>query len=87
MSLQNEQKNNRIIIGLGSCGIAAGAKSVHQRFSKLLKEKGLDQKYKIDITSCVGMCFAEPLVEVHADNKRTLYGKVDEKIVDQFHSC
>ena len=68
----------RVIVGLGSCGIAAGASEVHDR----LKEKLPESAGTVSITSCVGMCFAEPLVEIEQDGKRTRYGGVDVDFAD-----
>ena len=60
----------RITVGMGSCGIAAGADSVFD----LLKEKGLSPK----ITGCNGLCYLEPIVTV-GDK---IYVKVDENRID-----
>ncbi len=57
----------RIVIGEGSCGIAAGAGKVHTRLSDLLK--GTD--VTINIVGCIGMCFLEPVVDVY-DGKTLL---------------
>ena len=57
----------RIVIGEGSCGIAAGAGKVHTRLSDLLK--GTD--VTISIAGCIGMCFLEPVVDVY-DGKTLL---------------
>ena len=50
----------RIVIGEGSCGIAAGAHKVYEAIEKL----GI----KPDITGCIGMCFLEPIVDIYGDN-------------------
>ena len=49
----------RIVIGEGSCGIAAGALKVHAALEKLL------EKEMIGSTGCIGMCFLEPIVDVY----------------------
>ncbi len=51
----------RIVIGEGSCGIAAGAGKIHAKLNDLLK----DTNIKTDITGCVGMCFLEPIVDIY----------------------
>ncbi len=71
--------DTRVIVGLGSCGIAAGASEVYER----LKEKLPENAGEVSITSCVGMCFAEPLVEIEQDGKRTRYGGVDVDFADK----
>ncbi|MBE6746442.1 MAG: NADH-quinone oxidoreductase subunit NuoF [Ruminococcaceae bacterium] len=50
----------RIVIGEGSCGIAAGAHKVYEAIEKL----GI----KPDITGCIGMCFLEPIVDIYGEN-------------------
>ncbi|MDD4752346.1 MAG: NADH-quinone oxidoreductase subunit NuoF [Desulfitobacteriaceae bacterium] len=72
----------RVRIGLGSCGIAAGAKKVIAELEKKLAEKDLG--IKIEQTGCIGMCFNEPLLEVFDDEgKVSLYGKVTPEAVDR----
>jgi NADH-quinone oxidoreductase subunit F len=65
--------NTKIVVGLGSCGIAAGAQEVLDIFKDELEGEKVD----IDITSCVGMCYAEPIVEVHREKELIRYGGVD----------
>ncbi len=55
----------RIIIGEGSCGIAAGALKVHRALEKAAEGKNI----RIGITGCVGMCFLEPIVDIYDDEK------------------
>ena len=57
----------RIVIGEGSCGIAAGASKVHNAFSEALTGTDID----IGITGCIGMCFLEPIVDIY-DGKMLL---------------
>ena len=49
----------RIVIGEGSCGIAAGALKVRSALEKLL------EKEMIGSTGCIGMCFLEPIVDIY----------------------
>ena len=51
----------RIVVGEGSCGLAAGAGKVHAALTKLGAEVG--------ITGCIGMCFLEPIVDVYDGEK------------------
>ena len=57
----------RIIIGEGSCGLAAGAGSVHTALEELL-EKDNPRGVELGITGCIGMCFLEPIVDVYEDD-------------------
>lgn len=67
----------KITVGLGSCGIAAGARKVYNKIQLLKEEQDLD--FLLDQTSCIGMCYSEPLVEVIDKNGTFLYGNIDEK--------
>ena len=62
----------KVIVGLGSCGIAAGGNKVYQTIEKLKKAENID--FNLDSTSCIGMCFREPLVEVIDETGTYLYG-------------
>ncbi len=74
-----EAKSGEVVIGMGTCGIAAGAKSVFDAF--------LDEMEKLEITNivikqtgCMGLCFSEPTVEVATENMpHVVYGNVDEE--------
>lgn len=75
----------QVIVGLGSCGIAAGANKTYNEFQRIMQTDKLDIELKK--TSCVGMCYREPLVEILDDNGSYLYGEVDlprvEEIIDK----
>ena len=76
MRLEDGQYTHRILIGMGTCGIAAGAQSV---YDFLLEMKDV-YHYAIDVipTGCLGMCMFEPMVEVvEANDKHTMYIKMD----------
>jgi len=68
----------KIIVGLGSCGIAAGAQKIYDFFEQAIKEKKINAK--LSKTGCIGMCYQEPIVEIkQPDGTRTLYKKVQLK--------
>jgi len=71
----------KIIVGLGSCGIAAGAAKTYHEFERIIQSDELDIDLKK--TSCIGMCYREPLVEVIDDSGSYLYGEVDLQRVDE----
>ncbi|MDA3886420.1 MAG: NADH-quinone oxidoreductase subunit NuoF [Candidatus Delongbacteria bacterium] len=71
----------KIIVGLGSCGVAAGAGKVYNRLLKIHEsDPGLFETGK---TSCIGMCYREPLVEITDDKGKCLYGDVDDKKLEE----
>ena len=51
----------KIIVGEGSCGIAAGAHKVYTELEKLTKNTDVS----LGITGCIGMCFLEPIVDLY----------------------
>ena len=51
----------RIVVGEGSCGIAAGARKVHEALDALNAGGGVE----IGITGCIGACFLEPIVDIY----------------------
>jgi NADP-reducing hydrogenase subunit HndB len=59
-----EGKQIQIIVGMGTCGIAAGAKATLDAFIKELDEKGMGGDVIIRQTGCMGLCNNEPTVEV-----------------------
>jgi NADH-quinone oxidoreductase subunit F len=74
--------NLEIKVGLASCGLAAGALEVFNEIEKL------ESKYQFTLkrTACIGMCFAEPIVEISSENLgKVIYGRVTpeemEKII------
>ena len=69
-------ENTQVIVGLGSCGIAAGANKTYQKILELQKAENLS--FQLKKTSCVGMCYREPLVEIIDETGAYLYGEIDE---------
>ena len=69
-------EKTKVIVGLGSCGIAAGANKTYEKIEAIRKAENLD--FELKKTSCVGMCYREPLVEVIDEDGSYLYGEVDE---------
>jgi len=65
-----------ITVGLGSCGIAAGAGKTYEKILALKESEKLN--FDLRKTSCVGMCYREPLVEITDDTGTYLYGDVSE---------
>jgi len=54
----------RIVVGLATCGIAAGARSVFDAANEEIAAHGLSNRVKAVRTGCVGICAFEPIVEV-----------------------
>ncbi len=64
-----------VTVGLGSCGIAAGANKTYEKIKALKETEKLD--FDLKKTSCVGMCYREPLVEITDETGTYLYGEVN----------
>ncbi|MCF6095495.1 NADH-quinone oxidoreductase subunit NuoF [Thermovorax subterraneus] len=70
----------KVIVGLGSCGIAAGGNKVLQAVNEEVRKRNLDVEVKK--AGCIGMCYLEPLVEVVDDEgKSTMYVRVTPDVV------
>lgn len=70
----------RVVVGMATCGIAAGAKPV---FDTLVEEVAKRQLKNVRITraGCLGMCKLEPMVEVFVPNKpKVTYIKVNSNV-------
>ena len=77
-------KDIQVIIGMGTCGIAAGAKATMDSFFKILEEKKLLDTVLIRQVGCMGHCASEPTIEVAAPGMPlVIYGKVDAKTAEE----
>jgi len=63
-----EQNATRVVVGMATCGIAAGARPVLTAFSDMVQEKGLGN-VSVTQTGCIGLCMYEPIVEVMEPGK------------------
>lgn len=73
-------KEIRISVGLGTCGISAGAEKVYDFLREEIKNRNLD--VEVFKTGCIGICKYEPIVEVYKNGKRITYINMDvEKVV------
>ena len=59
----------RVVVGMATCGISAGARPVLSAFVEGVHEAGLAEKVIVSQTGCVGMCQYEPIVEVYEAGK------------------
>ena len=59
----------RVVVGMATCGIAAGARPVLSEFVKQVSELGLTEKVTVSQTGCIGICQYEPVVEIFEDGK------------------
>ncbi|NLM69766.1 MAG: (2Fe-2S) ferredoxin domain-containing protein [Firmicutes bacterium] len=82
LAARNSEGKPKIIIGMGTCGIAAGAREILQAVLQELEKRNLD--VITTQTGCIGMCEQEPLLDVELPGKeRITYGKVTPKDVER----
>ena len=74
------ETGTKIIVGMGTCGIAAGARdTMHAILAELSRQK-IDAH--VTTVGCIGMCAAEPLVDIEqAEGTRITYGPVKPDMV------
>ena len=67
----------RVVVGMATCGIAAGARPVLNAFVEAVNNEGLAGKVTVSQTGCVGLCQYEPIVEIHeAGKEKVTYVKM-----------
>jgi NADP-reducing hydrogenase subunit HndB len=69
-----------VTIGMGTCGIAAGAREVMHAILDELENRGIDAH--VTTVGCIGMCSKEPLVDIQqGDEPRVTYGNISPEMV------
>ena len=72
--------NTTITVGMGTCGIAAGAREVMHVILDELQKRNIDAH--VTTVGCIGMCSREPLVDIQqGDEPRVTYGNVTREMV------
>lgn len=97
--LRSGSSNIRVVVGMATCGIAAGARPVLSALVEEVNKLGLSDKVTVTQTGCIGICRYEPVVEVfEADKEKVTYVKMtaekalrvaaehlrDGKVVEEF---
>jgi NADP-reducing hydrogenase subunit HndB len=79
-----EGKEIQVIVGMGTCGIAAGAKQTLDAFIAGLDDHKLVDTCMVRQTGCMGLCHSEPTVEVIVPGMPVvIYGRVDEGVAKE----
>lgn len=66
----------RVVVGMATCGIAAGARPVLAAFTEEVAKRGL-HNVTVTQTGCIGICQYEPVVEIFdAEGNKTTYVKM-----------
>ena len=82
MGIRHDAKDNiRVVVGMATCGIAAGARPVLQRLTEEVAKRGL-KNVTVSQTGCIGICQYEPVVEVFENGKEkvTYVNMTEDKI-------
>ncbi|MDF2675736.1 MAG: ferredoxin [Bacillota bacterium] len=68
LEMRNTEKNIRVVVGMATCGIAAGARPV---LNTLVEEVAMRNLNDVQVaqTGCIGMCTLEPIVEIYEPDK------------------
>ena len=78
---EDESQNVRVVVGMATCGIAAGARPVMMKFMEEINTRGL-KEVTVSQTGCIGMCRLEPMVDVYlpGQDKVTYVHMTPEKV-------
>jgi NADP-reducing hydrogenase subunit HndB len=72
---ERDAKLPKVIVGMGTCGVAAGAQGVYDAIIAELKDKNIEAT--VVKVGCIGMCVREPLVDIQLPGReRITYGNV-----------
>lgn len=69
VALRDAGDAKRVVVGMATCGIAAGARPVLNAFVEQVNESGLAANVTVTQTGCIGICQFEPVVEVFEAGK------------------
>lgn len=69
VALRKEVGGVHVVVGMATCGIAAGARPVLNAFVEAVNKLGLTEKVSVTQTGCIGICQYEPVVEVFEEGK------------------
>lgn len=77
VALRADNGERRVVVGMATCGIAAGARPVLNAFVEQVNEAGLAASVTVTQTGCIGLCQYEPIVEVlDAGKEKVTYVKM-----------
>lgn len=80
LDTRKKGSSTRIVVGMATCGISAGARPVLKEFMDEIKKRGLSD-VEVSQTGCVGLCSLEPIVEIYKGDKgKVTYGKVTPEV-------
>ena len=83
IDLRQENPNAaKVLVGMATCGIAAGARPVLNAFTEEIAKRGLTKDVTVTQTGCIGICQYEPVVEIEIPGEeKVTYVKVAPEMV------
>lgn len=83
LDLRKENPNAaRVLVGMATCGIAAGARPVLNAFTEEITKRGMTDSITVTQTGCIGICQYEPVVEIEVPGEeKVTYVKVTPEMV------
>ena len=83
---ENDDDRIRVVVGMATCGIAAGARSVLNAFLEEVAKRNLEN-VTVTQTGCIGVCRLEPIVEVYVPGQeKVTYVKLTADMVPKIVS-
>lgn len=80
---ESSHDSTRVVVGMATCGIAAGARPVLNEFTKMVAEENIPDVL-VTQTGCIGICQYEPVVEVYAKGQeKVTYVKMTPEKADR----
>ena len=83
VDIRKKDAGTRVVVGMATCGIAAGARPVMTKFIEEINRHHLTDVV-VTQTGCAGMCTLEPMVDIYrADQDKVTYVKVKPEMVEK----
>ena len=79
---ENADAGIKIVVGMATCGIAAGARPILNAFNEEIVKRGVEG-VMVGQTGCIGICQYEPVAEVFEGDKKTTYVKLTPEKVER----
>ena len=76
MAIRSTDGKLRVVVGMATCGIAAGARPVLNTLTDEVGKEGLTDKVSVSQTGCIGICQFEPVIEVYDGETKVTYVKM-----------
>lgn len=83
ISMRTNKNEKRIVVGMATCGIAAGARPVINAFLDQLEKRKI-HNVTVNMTGCIGLCKLEPIAEViDQDGSKVTYVQLNPQKVEK----